>query len=519
MRRRFSGGGRVVKVCGAIAIASVAVTEASLAASAPAPPPIVPTARIVAPTAGSNYVLGEIVHTSFVCTEGANGPGIASCADSAGGRAPYGLLDTRTVGHHSYTVTATSQDGLTSSTSRFYDVVADVPLSARTTRLLRAVGLRQADLPQPATWSAISVAKALRSPTLRKVQRFARRLVLCGRGLDPGATAATAEIASAVFRRAPYEVSARVSLAKSPGYAAANLRTLQGPAYLTCLQGPGVEQMKALFPAAYGSLTDGAYSQLGNLPATMAGRRYAATVHIDQGNRSTKFYIDALYANVGAVQLSGTFFGVGVPPPRELELATLARMGARAKLVHGPALGMIPPAADTSSASGAAPPPAPAAPGTVIVQADPAVPITADLTIVMGSAPAINTGGLSGPQLYYTYPRAQPGIPPATVYLCTSSTLPPSPPDSAVTYAALSPDDPACRQTVIVAPSFKPKKCKPSILDYIDGSALMLCGLKLATFGVAEFRGPVASFVTLNGGDPGSPFAVPVLPVLESPGL
>jgi hypothetical protein len=89
-----------------------------------------PSASIFAPLPGGTYVAGQSVPTAFSCSEGAAGTGLLSCDDSSGANSVgggAGHLDTSTVGHHSYTVTAVSKTGLTDSTSIDYAVVPAPP--------------------------------------------------------------------------------------------------------------------------------------------------------------------------------------------------------------------------------------------------------------------------------------------------------------------------------------------------------------------------------------------------------
>ena len=85
-----------------------------------------PSAQITTPAAGSIWEQGQVVQTAFVCSDGVGGPGIKSCVDEAGSTSP-GRLDTSTLGPHVYSVTATSQDGQTTTTSVKYSVRATPP--------------------------------------------------------------------------------------------------------------------------------------------------------------------------------------------------------------------------------------------------------------------------------------------------------------------------------------------------------------------------------------------------------
>jgi autotransporter-associated beta strand protein len=90
--------------------------------------PVPPSASLTIPAGGASYLQGQAVDSSFSCSEGVGGSGISSCVDQSG-HASGAAIDTSTPGSHTYTVTATSDDGLTGTSRVMYTVAASPAVS------------------------------------------------------------------------------------------------------------------------------------------------------------------------------------------------------------------------------------------------------------------------------------------------------------------------------------------------------------------------------------------------------
>jgi hypothetical protein len=81
-----------------------------------------PSASLTSPADGETIGQDQTVNASYGCQDGLGGTGIKSCSGPVANGSP---IDTATTGPHSFTVTATSNDGLTSSVTHRYTVIAN----------------------------------------------------------------------------------------------------------------------------------------------------------------------------------------------------------------------------------------------------------------------------------------------------------------------------------------------------------------------------------------------------------
>jgi len=131
-------------------IVATANSDGTISLLEPIPPP---TPTIVAPAAHQSFSRGETVQTRFYCLYSPQGPGISSCTDSAGTRSPFGLLNTNTLGAHTYSITAVSADGLTATTSVTYTVTAAPPAATKPPAIRGKIAVGKTITCTRGTWS------------------------------------------------------------------------------------------------------------------------------------------------------------------------------------------------------------------------------------------------------------------------------------------------------------------------------------------------------------------------------
>lgn len=88
--------------------------------------PAAPSISIAKPGKGAKYTRGQMIDSSFTCTEGASGPGIASCLDQNAHPSGH-RIDTSTTGRHAFKVTAISKDGQRATATVTYTVQEPTP--------------------------------------------------------------------------------------------------------------------------------------------------------------------------------------------------------------------------------------------------------------------------------------------------------------------------------------------------------------------------------------------------------
>jgi hypothetical protein len=173
-----------------------------------------PSASISSPAGGGLYSVGQSVSTSFSCTEGTYGPGITTCLDSGDLSNPAGELDTSTPGRHTYSVTATSLDGLTSEAQINYTVAAapSARITSPASRAIYVVG------------QAVNAGYACSDGTGGPGIRSCAGPVLSGTRIDTTHTGAhtfsvtaTSTDGQTFTKAVTYTVAAKVGTTKGPG--------------------------------------------------------------------------------------------------------------------------------------------------------------------------------------------------------------------------------------------------------------------------------------------------------------
>jgi 6-phosphogluconolactonase (cycloisomerase 2 family) len=126
-----------------------------------------PTATIKTPTTGDSYTVGQKVATSFSCADSTGAPGIASCTDSNGATSGIGALNTSAAGTETYSVTAVSQDGLSSTAQITYTVSGTATTTTSTTTTTKTTPTTTTQTPTPpATGGPVTASGTTASTTL-----------------------------------------------------------------------------------------------------------------------------------------------------------------------------------------------------------------------------------------------------------------------------------------------------------------------------------------------------------------